>query len=100
MMEAQTDSDALKRASREQKYLRFRLLPEDETLIAALSPEQQSILRSQGSYARRAEEFGVAIGTIRSRLHRAREALTRLRAERDADLAQTAESQRAEKGLH
>jgi len=99
-MEAQRDSTFPKRASREQKYLRFRLLPEDEALIAELPPEQQAILRSEGSYVKRAEEFGVAIGTIRSRLHRAREALSRLRAERDADQAEAAASQRADKGLH
>ncbi|HEY4275568.1 MAG TPA: sigma factor-like helix-turn-helix DNA-binding protein [Rhizomicrobium sp.] len=99
-MEAQTNSAAPKGVAREQKFLRFRLLPDDDALIAMLPPEQQAVLRSHGSYAKRAEEFGVAIGTIRSRLHRAREALTRLRAERDADLAATAEALRAEKGLH
>jgi DNA-directed RNA polymerase specialized sigma24 family protein len=65
------------------KYSRFALLPEDEELIAQLPPEQQAALRSEGSYAARAEQMGVAIGTVRSRLHRARAALVRLREARD-----------------
>ncbi|MES2256554.1 MAG: hypothetical protein V4559_16130 [Pseudomonadota bacterium] len=73
------------KAARNQKYLHFALLPGDEILIDQLSPEHQKILRSEGSYEKRADEFGVAVGTIRSRLHRAREALSRLRIERDTD---------------
>jgi len=99
-MEAQANSDAPKRASREQKYLHFALLPEDEALLVELSPEQQSILRTQGSYRKRAEALGIAIGTVRSRLHRAREALSRLRAERDADRAPAAQAPRPDAGLH
>jgi DNA-directed RNA polymerase specialized sigma24 family protein len=64
---------------RQQKYLHFALLPGDEALIEQLPAEQQAALRSEGSYAQRAQEQGIAIGTIRSRLHRARAALVRLR---------------------
>jgi len=69
------------------KYSRFALLPEDQDLIAELPAEQQAALRSEGSYAARAEQMGVAIGTVRSRLHRARAALVRLREARDASQA-------------
>jgi DNA-directed RNA polymerase specialized sigma24 family protein len=83
-MEIQRHPPLTSTLPREQKYLNFTVLPDDEPLIAQLPPDQQNVLRSQGTYAKRAEEFGVAIGTIRSRLHRAREALSRLRAARDA----------------
>ncbi|HXS05357.1 MAG TPA: sigma-70 region 4 domain-containing protein [Rhizomicrobium sp.] len=66
---------------REQKFARFDFLPGDEDLIAQLPPEQQAALRAQGSYAQRAQEMGIAVGTVRSRLHRARAALVRLRAQ-------------------
>jgi len=79
-MEVYESQTISKRPLRKQRYLHFELLPSDEKLIEQLPPEQQKVLRSEGSYAKRAQEIGVAIGTIRSRLHRAREALSRLRA--------------------
>lgn len=82
-MEAHFSSSTPHRSSRNQKYLHFKLLPGDDKLIEQLSPEQQAALRSEGSYLKRAAQLGVALGTVRSRLHRAREALSRLRAERD-----------------
>jgi len=84
-MEIERNYAAATKPVRNQKYLHFALIPGDETLIEQLSPEHQKALRSEGSYEKRAREFGVAVGTIRSRLHRAREALSRLRMERDAD---------------
>lgn len=83
-METQGHSHAMK-PPRAQRYLHFRLAPGDEALIDKLPPAQQHALRSEGSYAKRAEQLGVAIGTVRSRLHRAREALCRLREQRGAD---------------
>ena len=64
---------------REPKFAKFVLEPGDEDLIAQLPAEQQAALRSEGSYVERAQQMGVAIGTVRSRLHRARAALTQLR---------------------
>ena len=72
------------REKRAARFSRFALEPEDQDLIAQLPVEQQTALRSEGSYASRAEQMGVAIGTVRSRLHRARAALVRLRETRDA----------------
>lgn len=82
-MEAHLTSSPPQRPSRNQKYLHFKLLPGDDALIEKLSPQQQAILASEGPYANRAAKLGVAVGTVRSRLHRAREALSLLRAERD-----------------
>jgi len=67
---------------RAQKYLHFAFEPGDEALIAELPAEQQAALRAEGSYAERAQAMGVAIGTVRSRLHRARAALVKLREKR------------------
>jgi DNA-directed RNA polymerase specialized sigma24 family protein len=73
------------REKRAQKHQHFMLTSADEALVAMLPPEQQAALRSEGSYAQRAEQMGVAIGTVRSRLHRARNALVKLRQRRDEE---------------
>jgi hypothetical protein len=82
-MDTQEISPPDKPSLRQQKYLHFRLMPGDESLIEQLTMDQQKILKSEGSYSKRAEDLGVAVGTVRSRLHRAREALLKLRIERD-----------------
>ena len=64
---------------RAQKYTGFALRPGDEELLEQLSTQQQEILRSKGTYNDLAATFGVAVGTIRSRLHRARASLSALR---------------------
>ena len=64
---------------RPQKYTGMALQPGDEAFLDQLSPRQRDILRSQGTYHDLAAAFGVAVGTIRSRLHRARAALFALR---------------------
>ncbi len=55
------------------------LLNELKPLIAELSPEARAVLKTIAidgtSYEQAAERFGVPLGTIRSRLFRAREAL-------------------------
>jgi DNA-directed RNA polymerase specialized sigma24 family protein len=65
--------------TRPQKYLHFSFAEGDEALIERLPPAQQKVLKSPGTYEQRAQDLGVAIGTVRSRLHRARAALIRLR---------------------
>jgi DNA-directed RNA polymerase specialized sigma24 family protein len=69
-----------KAPTRQQKYFGFVLQPGDEALLPLLSEEHRAILKGHGSYAERAEALGVAVGTVRSRLHRARAALEKLRA--------------------
>lgn len=53
----------------------FRILPSDHELIATMTPEHQAVLRVRGSYKAIAEELGLAEGTVKSRLSRARDAL-------------------------
>ena len=55
------------------------LEPRDDELLNHLSPKHREILRSEGQYTELAAKLGVAVGTVRSRLHRARAALLALR---------------------
>jgi DNA-directed RNA polymerase specialized sigma24 family protein len=64
---------------RKQKYINFTLLPSDAALLPSLSEEQRTLLQTEGRYKERALKLGLLIGTVRSRLHRARAALQRLR---------------------
>src|ERR1700744_4197544 len=87
------DSHSHKASDRKrvQKFQHFALTPEDEKLLEELPPYQQAILRSTGSYQERAEQLGVAVGTVRSRLHRARAALEKLRQRHQAPEQQSDE---------
>jgi len=71
--------DNLSPKKRPQKYTGMELQPGDEEFLDRLSPRHQEILRTKGTYHDLAAAFGVAVGTIRSRLHRARAALFALR---------------------
>ena len=64
---------------RKAKYLNFAFLSGDSELLSSLSEEQRAVLTASGPYKERAEKLGLPIGTVRSRLHRARAALERLR---------------------
>ena len=64
---------------RKQRYVGFALQPGDDRLLASLPEAQRVLLETQGRYKDRAERLGIPIGTVRSRLHRARAALERLR---------------------
>lgn len=75
-------SQASEKEKRPQKYMGLAPQPGDEDLLDQLSPQHREILQAEGHYAELAEKLGVAIGTVRSRLHRARAALARLRADR------------------
>ena len=57
----------------------MHVLETDEPLLAILEPKEQTVLRTTGSYEDRARELGIPIGTVRSRLHRARAKLVALR---------------------
>lgn len=77
LVESQLPS--LHREKQPRKYMGFALQPRDEGLLALLPDKQREILLSKGKYREQAATFGVAVGTIRSRLHRARAALSALR---------------------
>lgn len=64
---------------RKQKFVDFALQPGDDALLPSLPDAQRLLLQTDGSYQDRAERLGIPIGTVRSRLHRARTALERLR---------------------
>ena len=57
----------------------MHILQSDERLLALLSAPEQAVLLATGSYVERAKELGVPVGTLRSRLHRARTKLASLR---------------------
>jgi DNA-directed RNA polymerase specialized sigma24 family protein len=64
---------------RQQKYMNFKLRSEDKALLELLPERQRELLTAEGSYLEIASRFGLPIGTVRSRLHRARAALEKLR---------------------
>jgi DNA-directed RNA polymerase specialized sigma24 family protein len=63
----------------------MHILETDEALVAQLSPADQAVLRSTGSYKDRQKQLQVPIGTLRSRLHRARVKLLALRRQASAN---------------
>jgi DNA-directed RNA polymerase specialized sigma24 family protein len=76
-----------KASKREQRFLHFRLAAGDEALLGDLTNDQRALILLEGSYKEKAERFGLPVGTVRSRLHRARAALAGLREKRDAMIA-------------
>ena len=64
---------------RKQKFVGFALQPGDDALLPFLPEAQRLLLQTDGHYRDRAERLGIPIGTVRSRLHRARASLERLR---------------------
>jgi hypothetical protein len=77
MMEHDVDHAAVPSSVRpdRQRATHFKgmhVLESDEPLLATLEPKEQAVLRTSGSYEERARELNVPVGTLRSRLHRAR----------------------------
>ena len=79
-------------SKRRYKFLRFKLEPGDGEFIDRLPEEQRVLLLANGSYADKATHFNIPVGTVRSRLHRARAAVVRLRYESRAKVQPEATS--------
>jgi DNA-directed RNA polymerase specialized sigma24 family protein len=80
--QATAPSSARPSRQRAPQFKGTHLLESDEPLLAALKPEEQAVLLTDGSYEDRAKELNVPVGTLRSRLHRARAKLVALRSQR------------------
>jgi DNA-directed RNA polymerase specialized sigma24 family protein len=59
--------------------MRFELREGDEELLLQLSAKHSAALLAKGSYEKRAASLGIARGTFKSQLHRARARLEELR---------------------
>jgi hypothetical protein len=57
----------------------MHILESDEPLVATLEPLERAVLGTTGKYEQRAQTLGIPLGTLRSRLHRARAKLVNLR---------------------
>jgi len=66
---------------RASQFKGMHILEADGPLLATLKQRDQAVLRSTGSYEDRARQLGVPVGTLRSRLHRARAKLLALRSQ-------------------
>jgi len=73
------EPDATLSSSRQRRQRFFPLTEQDEPLLAQLSPRYVEILRQEGQMADIAARLNLPIGTVKSRLHRARAALGTLR---------------------
>jgi len=71
------ETSLLSNRQRRQRF--FPLTEQDEPLLAQLSPRYVEILRQEGQMADIATRLNLPIGTVKSRLHRARAALATLR---------------------
>ena len=67
------------RGPRPQPFGNFDLRDSDDSLIAQMTPKHQAILWCKGGYTEIAQKLNIPLGTVRSRLHRARAALVMMR---------------------
>lgn len=67
------------RTKREMKYHRFTIEPGDTEFLDQMKAEHREALLASGTYQERAQALNIPVGTVRSRLHRARAALEALR---------------------
>jgi len=73
------DTDTALPSGRQRRQRFFPLTEQDEPLLSQLSPRYVEILRQEGQMADIASRLNLPIGTVKSRLHRARAALMALR---------------------
>lgn len=79
-METQTTPQAVRRQHGVSRFKGFALTPEDEPLIAKLPVEQQQAIRATGTIEQIAAQLHIPEGTVKSRIHRAKVAITTMRA--------------------
>ena len=70
---------------RRTQFVGFQTSENDTALIPQLEPAFREILNMRGSYMEISRALTIPIGTVRSRLHRARASLTALREQASAD---------------
>lgn len=63
------------------KFVNFTVMEADKPLLDQLSPAHRAILADTRTMEETAMAEGIAVGTVKSRRHRARTELTRLRQE-------------------
>ena len=73
------DTDTVLPSGRQRRQRFFPLTEQDESLLSQLSLRYVEILRQEGQMADIASRLNLPIGTVKSRLHRARAALMALR---------------------
>ena len=78
-----TEPQAINKGVRHEVFTRdtVTINEQDAPLIEKLSVPHREILLAKGNYKEIGRNLNLPIGTVRSRLHRAREALQRLRQE-------------------
>jgi DNA-directed RNA polymerase specialized sigma24 family protein len=82
------EPDASLSQNRQRRQRFFPLTEQDEPLLAQLSPRYVEILRQEGQMADIAARLNLPIGTVKSRLHRARAALAALRRQQSTSTPQ------------
>ena len=78
-------SSACPSRQRATQFKGMHVLESDEPLLATLKPKEQAVLRTNGFYDDRAQKLNVPVGTLKSRLHRARAKLVALRSQRQPE---------------
>jgi DNA-directed RNA polymerase specialized sigma24 family protein len=61
------------------KFARFQILETDAPLINHLTAEHRALIERKSDYKGVAAELGLPVGTVKSRIHRARASLVKLR---------------------
>jgi DNA-directed RNA polymerase specialized sigma24 family protein len=76
----------LSETKRCRKFYRSEFDSRYRELLPDLSEAHRALLLANGSYRDLAEQFGIPLGTVRSRLHRARARLELLRQKADVEM--------------
>jgi DNA-directed RNA polymerase specialized sigma24 family protein len=63
------------------RFQDFKVTDADAPLIDRMKPEHREVLRATGKYEEIAANLRLSVGTVKSRINRARHRLVRMRAE-------------------